>query len=107
MLFNCSLQNGGIGISRVVSGNTWGDVASYCEGTGMVIQSINIMQQNLIVNDGASTTAYQLSLKDDVTNLVSVYFIFDTYQNVMSWVSSQTGKTLQALSTQKTSFVQL
>jgi hypothetical protein len=107
MLFNCSIQISGIGSNKLVSGNTWSSCAAYLEGTGDVISSINIQKQNFIGNNTSSNESYNLTLKDNVTSTTSSYIIYDTYDNVISWVNSQTGKTLQNLQYQNRVFVQI
>jgi hypothetical protein len=107
MLFNCSIQISGIGSNKLVSGNTWSSCAAYLEGTGDVISSINIQNQNFIGNNTSSSESYNVGLKDDVTSISSSYIIYDTYDNVISWVNSQTGKRLQNLQYQNIPFVQI
>jgi hypothetical protein len=107
MLFSCSLQSSGSGLNKLISGNTWTACSEYLEGTGDVISSINIQNQNFIGNNTSSDESYNVSLKDDVTSALLTYIIYDTYSNVISWVNSQTGKSLQNLSYQKRPFVQI
>ena len=107
MLFNCSIQISGIGSNKLVSGNTWSSCASYLEGTGDVISSINAQNQIFIGVNTSSNESYNVSLKDDVTSVMSSYIIYDTYANVISWVNSQTGKSLQNLQYQNRQFVQI
>ena len=107
MLFNCALKISGINSNKLISGNTWSSCAAYLEGTGDVISSINIQNQNFIGNNTSSNESYNVSLKDDVTKQSSSYIIYDTYANVISWVNSQTGKILQNLQYQNRPFVQI
>jgi hypothetical protein len=107
MLFSCSLQSSGSGLIKLISGNTWTACSAYLEGTGDVISSINIQNQNFIPNDTSSDESYNIGLKDDITNALMSYIIYDTYSNVISWVNSQTGKSLQNLTYQKRPFVQI
>jgi hypothetical protein len=107
MLFNCALKISGINLNKLISGNTWSSCAAYLEGTGDVISSINIQNQNFIGNNTSSSESYNVGLKDDVTNISSSYIIYDTYDNVISWVNSQTGKRLQNLQYQNIPFVQI
>jgi hypothetical protein len=107
MLFSCSLQSSGSGFNKLVSGSTWTACSAYLEGTGDVISSINIQNQNFIGNNTSSDESYNISLKDNVTSALLTYIIYDTYSNVISWVNSQTGKSLQNLSYQKRPFVQI
>jgi hypothetical protein len=107
MLFNVSLQSSGIGYSSLVSGNTWGDCVSWAEGTGNLIQSINIQQQNLILVNSSSDESYSLVLKDTITNSLSTYIIYDTYSNVDKWIEAQPHMAVQSIALQKRTFVQL
>ena len=107
MLFSCSLKISGVNSFKLISGNTWSSCAAYLEGTGDVISSINIQNQNFIGNNTSSSESYNVRLKDDVTSISSSYIIYDTYVNVVSWVNSQTGKSLQTLQYQNIPFVQI
>ena len=107
MLFSCSLKISGVNSIKLISGNTWSSCAAYLEGTGDVISSINIQNQNFIGNNTSSSESYNVRLKDDVTSISSSYIIYDTYVNVVSWVNSQTGKSLQTLQYQNIPFVQI
>lgn len=107
MLFNCSIQSSGEGVFKLVSASTWSNCASYLEGTGDVINSINIANQVLIGTNLSSDESYNVSLKDDVTAESTNYIMYNTFSNVISWVNSQTGKTLRNLQYQKRPFVQI
>jgi hypothetical protein len=107
MLFSCSLQISGVNSIKLISGNTWSSCAAYLEGTGDSISSINIQNQNFIGNNTSSSESYNVGLKDDVTSITSSYIIYDTYANVISWVNSQTEKSLQNLQYQNRPFVQI
>ena len=107
MLFSCSIQISGVGSNKLISGNTWSSCAAYLEGTGDVISSINIQNQNFIGNNTSSSESYNVGLRDNVTSMLSAYIIYDTYDNVISWVNSQTGKSLQNLQYQNIPFVQI
>ena len=107
MLFSCALQSSGTNLNKLISGNTWSSCSAYLEGTGDVISSINIQKQTLIGNNTSSSESYNVNLKDDVTSMSSSFIIYDTYANVISWVNSQTGKSLQNLQYQNRPFVQI
>jgi hypothetical protein len=107
MLFSVNLQSSGVGYASLVSGNTWGDCVSWAEGTGSIIQSINIQQQNLILVNPSSDESYIVGLKDTITNTLSTYTIYDTYSNVDVWIESQPDMAVQNISLQKRAFVQL
>jgi hypothetical protein len=107
MLFNCQVQSSGASSSKLISGNTWGECVAYLEGTGANILSINVSNQTFIGTNVSSEDAYNVSLKDETTSTTSNYIIYDTYSNVISWVNSQSGKSLQNLQYQKRAFVQI
>ena len=108
MLFNCGVQPTGASTEvKLISGNTWGECVAYLEGTGDAIQAINVQNVILIPNDTSSSNSYAVTLKDNVTGTQVYYIIYDTYANVISWIQSQTGKTVQTLSYQNRQFVQL
>ena len=107
MLFSCSIQISGVGSNKLISGNPWSSCAAYLEGAGDSISSINIQNQNFIGNNTSSSESYNVGLRDNVTSMLSAYIIYDTYDNVISWVNSQTGKSLQNLQYQNRPFVQI
>jgi len=107
MLFNVSLQSSGVGYTTLVSGNTWGDCASWAEGTGSIIQSISIQQQTLILVNSSSDESYNVGLKDTITNSLSTYIIYDTYSNIDKWIESQPDMAVQNIGLQKRTIVQL
>jgi len=107
MLFSVGLQTNGVGSSTLVSGNTWGDCVSWAEGTGKVINSINIQQQTLILVNSSSNESYGVGLMDTITNSLYSYIIYDTYSNVDKWIESQPDMAVQNISLQKRTFVQL
>ena len=104
MLFNVAFQ---IGNPKLVSGATWSECAAWAEGVGETIQSINIQQQKLILNNPSSDESYQVGLKDNDTSILTTYIIYDTYSNVISWINAQSGVSVQGIQYQKRVFVQI
>jgi hypothetical protein len=107
MLFNVSLQSSGIGYASLVSGNTWNDCLTWAQNTGDLLQSISIQLQTLILNNPSSDECYSVSLKDTITNSLSAYIVYDTYENVNTWIQSQADMSVQNIGYQKRTFVQL
>jgi translation initiation factor IF-2 len=107
MLFYCSLQSSGQSSLKLVSASTWSNCASYLEGTGDVINQINVANQVLIGTNLLSNESYNVSLKDNNADIITSYIIYDTFSNVTSWINSQTGKTLRNLQYQLRPFVQI
>jgi hypothetical protein len=108
MLFLCSFTNNvGVGVNKYISGTSWNEVISYCETTQLTLKSINISQQNLIINDTQQKTLYNLGVKDEITKFISQYTIYDSYTNVLNWINNQQEKTLVTLSSQKIEFVKI
>ena len=66
-----------------------------------------IQNQIFIGNNISSNESYNVNLKDNVTMVSLTYLIYDTYSNVISWVNSQSEKSLQNLSYQNRPFVQI
>lgn len=89
----------------LISGNSWSSCLAYCEGTGKNIGSISTTSNAVIVNNPSSTICFVVTLKDDTNGEVSAFQIFDTYQNVINWVNTQVGKSLQTLNKQNKQFV--
>ena len=107
MLFNCSLQSSGQGVFKLVSASTWSNCASYLEGTEDVIGSITSVNQVFIGTNVSSDESYNVSLKDNDSTTITNYIIYDTFSNVISWVNSQSGKTLRNIQYQLRPFIQI
>jgi hypothetical protein len=108
MLFLCSFTNNtGIGINKYISGNSWNELISYCQTSQMTLMSVNVSQQNIIINNTQQQTLFNLGIKDEITKFVSHYTIYDSYTNVLNWINNQSGKSLVTLSSQKIEFIQI
>jgi len=108
MLFLCSFtNNAGLVVNKYISGTSWNEVVSYCETTQLTLKSINISQQNVIINDTQQQTLYNLGVKDEITKFISQYTIYDSYTNVLNWINNQQEKRLVTLSSQKIEFVKI
>jgi len=107
MLFNCSLQSSGQGVFKLVSASTWSNCASYLEGTEDVINSITSVNQVFIGTNVSSDESYNVSLTDNDSTTITSYIIYDTFSNVISWVNSQSGKTLRNIQYQLRPFIQI
>ncbi len=107
MLFNASTISGNTTPQQyIISANSWSECSSYLEGTGKQINSISQFNQILILND-VNSDSYYVTLKTDATELVSNYLIFDTYSNVIDWINSQSGKSLNNLVYQLKTFISI
>lgn len=106
MLFNVYFaKTQSLAESFVISGSSWSECLAYCEGTGKTLQSIQLSNENVLVNNPSLSYAYLVSLRDDVTGTVSNTIIFDTYFNVIAWIDSKTDMSLQSLNKQNKQFV--
>jgi phenylacetate-coenzyme A ligase PaaK-like adenylate-forming protein len=107
MLVSVIFASSGTSSSSLVSGNTWGECTTWAEGTEKTIQSIVLQSQNLILNNISSDESYYVSLKDNVTNSISNYIVYDTFQNLDTWIESLTSQSVMNITYQKRPFVQL
>lgn len=107
MLFNVNFKNGNSFENYAISGTSWSECIAYCEGTGKPIQSISLYNTTLILNDTQSTDCYYVSLSNTLTNLTTFYLIFDTYQNTLTWIESQSDSSLTALTYQKRTYISI
>ena len=107
MLFNVNFKNGNSFENYAISGDSWSQCLAYCEGTGKDIQSISLYTVTLIVNDSQTTNSYYISLTNNLTNITTFYLIFDTYQNILTWIESQSDSSLTALTYQKRTYISI
>jgi len=107
MLFNVSFKNGNSLENYAISGNSWSQCLAYCEGTGKEIQSILLYNTTLIVNDSQTTDSYFIALSNNLTEISKTYLIFDTYQNILTWIESQSDSSLTSLSYQKRTYISI
>lgn len=98
MLFNVNTGTpGSSGESFLVSGSSWSACVAYFEGLGKNLVSITTTIENLIVNVTGVTTCYSVNLRDIDTNSQHSFIIYDTFDNVILWVNSQTDKSLSSI----------
>lgn len=110
MLFNVFLKENlqqTPGINLLISGNSWSDCVQYCETLGENIVSINSSLEQLIINDNVLNSQYYVMMIDVITNTRTTYIIFDTLDNVLTWINLQSEKTLQSIQKQNRQFISI
>ena len=91
---------------KIINAPSWSSCLAYCEGTGLVVNSISLMSTQIIVNDESTTNCYSVSLISNTTNLPSTYCVFDTdYNSLQNWINSQTEKSVKAIILNQQSYV--
>jgi hypothetical protein len=105
MLFNVNFKSNTTIDTYTISGDSWSQCVAYCEGTGKEIQTISIYNAELILNDSEIKDSYYVSLSNNVTEINKFYLIFDTYQNTLTWIESQSDSSLTSLSYQKRTYI--
>jgi hypothetical protein len=78
------------------------------EGTGESLQSISTVSSNItiIVNNPSSTTCYNITLKDEITDVNSTFILVDnSYSSVQSWIAQQTNKNPILFQQQEKSYI--
>ena len=76
----------------------------YCDANNIIPTSLNEIVNSLMPNNTSLNYNFNVTLKDQSEN-VSNQIIFDTFDNVISWVNSQSGKYLVNLTRNNQSFV--
>ena len=76
----------------------------YCDANNIIPTSLNEIVNSLMPNNTSLNYNFNVTLKDQSEN-VSNQIIFDTFDNVISWVNSQSGKYLVNLIRNNQSFV--
>lgn len=108
MLFNVNTGNpGNPGESFLVSGSSWSACVAYFEGLGKNLVSITTQIESLILNQTGTTIYYAVVLKDNDTNSSQTFIIYDTFDNVILWINSQTDKTLTSIQKTNKQFVSI
>ena len=107
MLFNVNFKNGNSFENYTISGDSWSQCVAYCEGTGKSIQTISLNNCELIINNTQTTDSYTISLSNNLTEINKFYMIFDTYQNTLTWIESQSDSSLTSLSYQKRTYISI
>jgi len=92
MNFLVQLTNSGTVVSKIINANSWSSCLAYCEGTGLEINIINYLSPNtnVVVNDPSSENCYNVSLKSNITNTFTNYFVFATdFSSIETWIGQQ------------------
>jgi hypothetical protein len=95
--------------STLLSATTWSDAATYVEGIGKDISSINQpTYATLVLNSPLSNNFYQLFVKNSITGVNTVYFVFEeNYQSLITWVESLGNSEITQLTQEERNYVSL
>ena len=104
MLFNVSYKNVADIQQFFISASSISNVLIYCDSQGIVPSSIVERNQDLIINEPTQNYCFNVNLQGS-NNETSTHTIFDNYNNTISWINLQTGKTLQSLNRINKTFV--
>ena len=107
MLFNVNLGSGPSFETLLISGSSWSNCLSYCEGTGKQIQSIQLSDAQVVLDNISLGYCYLVIMRNNSTSLIASNLIYDTFENVLVWISSQSGFTFQSMSKQNRAFVSI
>ena len=105
MLFNVSYKQQNETKQLLVSGASMSNVLVYCDANNLTPLTLSVVTPDILINQPSLEYSYTVNLIDQSDNQSST-IIYDTYNNVISWISSQTGKTVLSLTKQTRGFVQ-
>lgn len=89
----------------LISGNSLLNCVQYLENNQKKVTNITESKEVLILNDSGATHCYLVNLRDVDTNTVFSYTIFDTFNNISSWINSQEDKYPLTISRQNKTFI--
>jgi hypothetical protein len=93
-------------VIKLINAPSWSSCLAYCEGTGLVINGISLINGEIIINDDTTTNCYTVTFLSNTTNINSFYQVFDTnYNTLQTWINTQTGKTCIGIGLQEKTYV--
>jgi hypothetical protein len=104
MLFNISYRQQDETKQLSVSGTSMSNVLVYCDANNITPITISNVNFAVILNQTSLNYCYTVNLSDQ-NNEQSSTVIYDTFENVITWINSQTGKTTQSLNKIDRAFV--
>jgi hypothetical protein len=104
MLINVFYKESSVPKQLLISGASMASALVYCDANNIIPTSLNEIVNSLMPNNTSLNYNFNVTLKDQSEN-VSNQIIFDTFDNVISWVNSQSGKYLVNLTRNNQSFV--
>lgn len=106
MLFNVSYRNSqNVTLQLNVSASSISNVILYCDSNNISPLNLTVVNSvEIVLNSPSSQDMYQVSLTNESGDQ-SFYFVYDTWNNLLTWISSQSGKSVQSLNKQNRPFV--
>ena len=89
MNFIASLGVGQSAQQFVISANTWSSCLAYCEGTGLDINSIQVINQITIHYNIPGTNSYQIQALDSQGGVVNSIVWETNFDSLSTWIDSQ------------------
>jgi hypothetical protein len=74
---------------HVISANTWSSCLAYCEGTGLSINSIQLIPQATIHYNVVGTNSYQVTALDALGAPITSIVWETDFDSLTSWLDSQ------------------
>ena len=87
-----------------VSGASMDSVIVYCDANNFIPDQISLVTQELLLNNTSSSESYLFNLKNQSSGVVSTFLIYDTFQNVVSFIQSS-GLQLRNINRQDRNFI--
>lgn len=108
MNFILNLTDSGLAVNKILNADSWSSCIAYCEGTGFDINNITLLSSNatVVLNNPSSQNCFIILFVSKETNVTYNYFVFDTdFENLQTWLNTQTDKTVLSIQTNKYSYV--
>jgi hypothetical protein len=108
MNFLTSSQNNSLQVQRIIDANSWSNCVAFLEGTGEPIIQINKLSDSttIVLNNPSSTICYNVLLQDTGSKTIYSYIVFDeSYANLQTWISAQTGKKVLSIQESEKNYV--
>ena len=89
----------------VISANTWSSALAYCEGTGLQINSIQLVNQATIHYNVPGTNSYQVTALDSQGVQVNNIVWETDFDSLTAWMDSQGYQTIKTVQQSNKSYV--
>ncbi len=92
-------------VQYVISANSWSSCLAYCEGTGLSINSIQLISQSTIHYNVAGTNSYQLQALDAQGAPIQCIVWETNFDSLTTWVDSQGYQSIKSLQQSNKTYV--
>lgn len=104
MLYSISYKDQNLTKQLHISGANISNVIVYCDANNINPSILSIQNSEVVLNNPSSEICYMVVLQDQSENKIS-YQVYDTFSGLVSWINTQTGKTVKNISEQIKPFV--